>query len=320
MRLVATRLLAAALLGRLLGFAATVIAAMVLLHGLLMAAPGDPIDLLPNGEELRPQLEAEWRLDRSPVERLAGSVGDLLRGELGTSLTVRPGAEVSALVAESGLSSLAILVPSLVLSVALGVGLAALTTGRSGRAGPLVQALSALPVFLLAWLGVTAINEATWALLERGLIARPAFFALPDQASALRTALAVTALAVGSGALFEVHAACEDELARIRGSGFVDAARALGLPVWPHVLLNLLPPLATVASSRVAFLVGGLVVVEKVLLLGGAGALLWEAALGRDYPLAIGLGLLAALVVAGTRLLADLARLALDPRLRERAG
>lgn len=303
------------LLGRALSSLLTVIAALALLQGLLMLAPGDPIDLLPNGAELRPQLEAEWRLDRPPLERIVGAEWDALRGDLGTSLSVRPGARVADLVLRAGLGSLGVLLPALGLSMLLGGALAALPALRQARAP--TRALAALPVFLLAWLLVTGLDAAAWAGMERGWIERPDWFALPDQPSALRWLLAVFALAVGSGALSEVQGTVAEELRRFEDEGTADGARALGLPAWPHIALNLLPPLATALASRAAFFVGGLVVIEKVLLLGGAGALLWDAALGRDYPLALGLGLGAALVVAGARLLADLLRLGLDPRLRE---
>lgn len=303
------------LLGRALSFLLTVIAALALLQSLLLLAPGDPIDLLPNGEELRPQLEAEWRLDRPPLERIAGGVADALRGDLGVSLSVKPGAQVSELLLRAGADSLGVLLPALGLSMLLGGALAALPALRRVRAP--ARALAALPVFLLAWLLVTGLDAAAWAGMERGWIARPDWFTLPDQPSTLRWILAVFALAVGSGALSEVQSTVAEELRRFEDEGTADGARALGLPAWPHVALNLLPPLATALASRAAFFVGGLVVIEKVLLLGGAGALLWDAALGRDYPLALGLGLGAACSVAGARLLADLLRLGLDPRLRQ---
>ena len=126
-------------------------------------------------------------------------------------------------------------------------------------------------------------------------------------------------LAVGSGSLAEVHAALEDEIVRIRNAPFVDAALARGAPIAPHVLLNLLPPLTTIMANRTAFFVGGLVVVEKVLLLNGAGSMLWQACGARDYPLAMGLAIVAAAVVCATRLMGDVLRVGVDPRLREPA-
>lgn len=305
-----------AALGRAGWFLAVLAGAALLIQVLLWAAPGDPIDLLPNGAELRPLLEAEWGLGRPLPARFATFLVHAAQGDLGTSLAVRPGAPVAELVAAAGRRSGAILLPALAASMALALALAALTRGECPVARGLVQLATVAPVFLLAYLLVIGLNEAAWQLLQAGRIERPAWFALPDQASLLRTALAIGVLAVGSGALGEAHVATETELVRILRSPYAAATRARGAPLAPTVLRNLLPALVALAGRRVPFMVGGLVVVEKVLLLNGAGALLWDACLKRDYPLAMGLALAAALAVAGSQLLADLARLWLDPRLR----
>lgn len=301
---------------RVLAFVATLVGASLLLHGLLLLAPGDPIDLIPDGEANRAELAAEFGLVRPPAERLVGGALRALTGDLGPSLIVRPGAPVSELVRRACWRSLMVVGPALPIALLAGLGCAALTAGRSSALRGAIQIVGAIPVFLLAWATVTGLNHGAWTLMERGVIARPDWFALPDQDSLLRLAVAIGALVLGSGTLFEVHAACEAEIDRLRRSELADAVTGLGLPVWPVLLRNLAPALLSVARERVAFLVGGLVIVEKVLLLGGAGALLWEAALGRDYPLAIGLGVAASAVVAGSALLADAARLLLDPRAR----
>lgn len=301
-------------------FVATLLGATFVVQALLWLSPGDPIDLLPNGQEMRPALEAEWGLDLPLGVRYLRTVGRALSGDLGTSLTVRPGAPVAELVGEAASRSGGLVLPALLLSLVAAISMGWLTAGR--RTSPMrgvVQIVSVAPVFLLAYLLVIGINESAFALIEAGRIDRPEWFALPDQDSWLRTALAITVLAVGSGCLTELHAACEDELVRVRNAGFIDAARARGAPLWPHILPNLIPPLATLAAGRIAFLLGGLVIVEKVLLLNGAGALMWEACLKRDYPLAMGLSIVAALTVALASLLGDLVRVAIDPRLRRSA-
>ena len=58
-------------------------------------------------------------------------------------------------------------------------------------------------------------------------------------------------------------------------------------------------------------------ILEKVLLLNGVGAILWQAALLRDYDLALGISLLAATFVSLARLAGDTVRIAVDPRLQE---
>ena len=305
-----------AALSRALWFAATLVGAVFFVQLLLWAAPGDPIDLLPNGAELRPALEIEWGLDQPLPVRLWTYLVHALHGDLGTSLAVRPGVAVGTLLGPALGRSAEILVLALFASLILSLALAGLTRGRRPLVRGLVQLLTVAPVFLLAYLLVLGINEATWSLIQAGTIARPAWFALPDQPSALRNALAIAVLAMGSGSLGETHAALEQELVTILHSPYATAARARGQPLSGLTLRNLLPPLLAVAARRVPFLLGGLVILEKVLLINGAGSLLWQACLQRDYPVAMGLCLAAALAVAAARLVVDLARLALDPRLR----
>ena len=286
---------------------------------LLWAAPGDPVDLVPNGEELRPALEAEWGLDRPLHSRYVRFIGRALQGDLGHSLTYRPGATVSELVLPAAARSLRLLIPALALALLMGGILAYLTAGRRSVTRRAIQGLSVAPVFLLAFLAVHFLNEGTFACMQRGWVERPSWFALPDTDSFLKSALAVLVLAVGSGALTEVHTAVEDEIVRLRNAAFIDAAIARGAPVWQHLLLNLLPPISTIAASRAAFFVGGLIIVEKVLHLNGAGSMLWQACRLRDYPVALGITILAATAVCAARLAGDLLRVTVDPRLREAA-
>lgn len=300
----------------LAGFLATVVGATVLVQALIALAPGDAIDLLPNAAEVRETLAAEWGLDRPLPERILRSVTGLATGDLGVSLAYRPGAPVAGLVAQTAGQSLRLFAPGLGLGLVLALGLGAWTATRGGTLTRAVQAVSVVPGFLAAFLLVTGLNAGTWALLEAGRIGRPDWFALPDTPSALRTALAVVVLAVASGGLAELHAACDAELGRLVRAPFVEAARARGAPTWPHLLTNVLPPVLDLAASRGAALLGALVVVEKVLLFNGAGALLWQACLQRDVPLAVGVTVAAAAVVAALRLAADLLRIAVDPRLR----
>lgn len=301
----------------LLVFLLTLAGAVLAIQLLLWASPGDPVDLVPNGEEVRTQLELEWGLNEPLAVRYVHFLGRALRGDLGTSFTYRPGAPVSELVLPAAARSLGLLVPSLALALFAGLGLGFLTAGRPSVLRRIVQFVSVAPVFLLAFISVHVLNEAAHGGMEAGWFGRPSWFALPDTESALKTALAITLLAVGSSALAEVHAAVEDEIVRLRNSAFVDAAIARGAPVWRHVLWNLLPSLATIAYGRAAFFVGGLVIIEKVLHLNGAGSMLWQACRLRDYPVALGITILAAAAVCGARLLGDLVRMTVDPRLRE---
>lgn len=278
---------------------------------LLALAPGDAADLVTEDPAMREALLEHWGLNKPLLERWVDFLVNAAQGDLGASLTYRPGQPVTDLVLGAAGRSAGLLIGAIVSVTALGVGLAYSSTAARRP----VQLLSVAPAFLLAAGAVAWLNELAWGAMEAGYIPRPGWFALPLQDHPLKTALAVGVLAIGSSSLTEVHAAAAEELRSIRLSGYVEAARARGAALWPHVLTNLLPPLTSVIASRTAFLLGGLVVVEKVLAINGAGAMLWQACRMRDLPLAMGITLVAAAVVASARLAGDLLRLALDPRL-----
>ena len=299
-------------------FVLVLVGALAFVELLLWAAPGDAIDLVPNGLELRSALSSEWGLDRPLPVRIGQRLLDASRGDLGESLIVRPGASVLSLTMASALRSVWLLFPALMLSMGTAFLLAYSEQGRARLATGLVQAVSTVPVFLLAWCGVFALNSVAFWLMERGLIARPGWFALPLSDSSVRTALAITALGVGSGVLSGAHTELSAEMRRLLQGPMVFGLRARGTPIARHLVSNLLAPLASLAASRLTFLLGGLVIVETVLLCNGAGSLLWQATLGRDYPLAAGLTLAAAAVVSSGRLLSELVQLIVDPRLQER--
>lgn len=303
------------LIGHVLAFLATIAGASGLVLVLLWCAPGDPIDMLPNAEEVRPVLEREWELDKPLPVRWIGFVRRAATGDLGTSLTYRPGAPVLDVIAEPALRSMTWFGAAMATCIGVSTALAALTVGRPSIVRASARLFSIAPLFLLAHLAVNGMNAVAWRAMNAGWIDRPAWFALPDQASPVRTALAIALLAVASGALTDVHGAIEDVLADILASPYVDHARARGADVWPHVLANLVAPVAGIATSRAAFFAGGLVVVEKVLLLNGAGAILWEAAQQRDYNVAMGITVLLATLVAGVRLVGDVIRAFANPRL-----
>lgn len=305
----------AAIVRRLAAFVATLAGAALLAQALLWLAPGDAVDLVTDDPELRAQLVATWGLDQPLLVRWWQVMTGALTGDLGVSLTYRPGTDVGTLVWRAIGTSAPTLVAAVLLSLTTGVALAYARLDRGRRA---IQALSVAPVFLLAATAVVTLNETAFSLMEQGSIDRPSWFALPLGDSWLKSALAVLVLSIGSSALTEVHQAADEELRTLRASGWVDAAIARGAPLWPHILWNLLPPLTTIAVSRTAFFLGGLIVVEKVLQLNGAGAMLWQACRLRDYPLALGLVLAASAVVCGARLVGDLVRIGVDPRLRVR--
>jgi len=103
----------------------------------------------------------------------------------------------------------------------------------------------------------------------------------------------------------------------------VRTARAKGLSearvVGRHALRNALGPLVTLVGLDLGVLMGGAVVTESIFAWPGLGREVLQAIFEVDIPLIVGVVLVTAVAIAIANLLADLAYLWLDPRLREGA-
>lgn len=283
--------------------------AALLIVALFWMVPGDAIDALPNGPEVRAQLEAEWGIHG---------------GDLGHSLTVRPGAPVGALCTAAFSTSLAVLFPALALTLVMGFATAGFfpAGGSAWRRGLhlLGDTVSSAPTVILSLATVLAINAVTWALMERNLIDRPPWFALPAEPGAMRSAVAIVVLAVGSARWSQVSAWARRLLEGLDRASFMEAARSRGQRTMGTTLHHLLVPTARLASEQVPSCFAGLIVVERALGLPGAGTLFWQACAGRDWPVAVGVALGAALLTAAARLVAETVAVVVDPRERELAA
>jgi peptide/nickel transport system permease protein len=106
-------------------------------------------------------------------------------------------------------------------------------------------------------------------------------------------------------------------------SEYVQQARLKGLPertvLLRHALPNAVGPVAQVVALQLAWLAGGVVVVEFLFRYPGVGFALVDAVQNRDLPVIQALSLLIAGVYITVNLLADLLSLATNPKVRTAA-
>jgi peptide/nickel transport system permease protein len=111
-----------------------------------------------------------------------------------------------------------------------------------------------------------------------------------------------------------------DNLIEVLDSDYVRMAELKGLSagrvLLRHALPNALVPTLNVTALNLAYLVGGVVVVEKIFGYPGFGSLLVDALQLRDLPLIEATIMISASVYIVANLLADVGAILLNPRLR----
>lgn len=290
------------IVGRALWLAAVVVGASGAVYVIVASAPGS----------------------RDSVPSFGAWVAGALHADLGQSDRYRIGADVVTLVGDAAVESFCVVGMALIISMAMGLAVAATWWSR-GRPGlsrttkVLTYVLSASPAFLLAYWVQFGVNASVYRMVRTELIDPPSWFPVPADEGGVSYVLAAAVLATGSGMLMEAARAIHAEVDRVLATDFILFARAGGRPLAPHLLPNLVAPMASLTLNRLTALFGGAVVIEVVFNIPGLGRLTWDAGLARDARLLLAAALVWAVLYGLARLLAVAVVPLFDPRVRAAA-
>src|SRR5690606_1169830 len=304
----------------------------VIVFVLLQMTPGGPLAIAENpggsGRVIQEQLErlrAKYGLDDPLYMRYLHWAGDLVRGDWGTSFnTGQPvlamiGERIPATLLLTGLASLVTLIlafPIGIISAARQYSLfdyIATTAAFLGIAVPSFWlALMFLYVFTfsLGWLPAVGLGDPRQQY--------EGFAAVVDRARHLIMPVSVLALVSTASLTRYVRAAMLDVL----GQDYMRTARGKGLTeraaLMRHALKNAAIPVVTILALEIPDLFIGSVIVESIFAISGMGRLFVESADLRDYPVLMGILLIASFLVILFNLIADILYSRLDPRIRYR--
>ena len=308
--------------GRLCTAVLTLFLVSAVIFAIMEVLPGDVASRI-LGRDATPEslaaLRAQLNLTDPALVRYARWLGGVVQGDFGTALTSsRPITEILAprIFNTLMLSTLAFLiyiplavVPALIQAV--------------HREQPVDHALSivtlallSMPDFLLATLLLILFVIMVPVLPAMSLV--DASTGVGDYLRALILPATTLAIVMAAYAVRMLR----DNLIEVLESEYVRMAELKGLSrravLLRHALPNALVPTLNVTALNLGYLIGGVVIVEKVFGFPGFGSLLVDSLRLRDLPLIETTVLIAAAVYIVANLLADIGAILFNPRLRTR--
>jgi peptide/nickel transport system permease protein len=296
----------------------------LLVFGATLALPGDAAQAI-LGREATPErlaaLREQLHLDESIVTQYIEWLGGILTGDLGDSAATQE--PVGDLLSDRVGNSLFLVAVSAAVAIPLSILIGVWTAMKRDRPVDHVVSttsliLASLPEFVigiaLILLFATEVFHAFPAvsLLGPGQKAwdDPEVVVLPAATLILAVVPYISRIMRGS-------------MVEVLESEYVTMATLKGLPrrtvIWRHAVPNAIVPAIQVTALQLAYLAGGVVVVEFVFSYPGIGAALVEAVGNRDMPVVQAVTMLAAGIYVGLNILADVATILVTPKLRTAA-
>lgn len=308
----------------------------------LRIVPGNPIQSVRSQIMDTSQLariEAQWGLDQPVYVQYVRFLGDLLRGDLGISMS--SGVPINRLLFERMPPTIELTILAMIISTVLGITAGVISAATRSRAvDNLVRTVSitgmSLPYFWVAIiliiifsvrLDLTPTSGRINPRLDYEVITN---FMLIDHLLTGNWAalgsylqhLILPATAIGiTSTGFVARLTRSAMLEEIRAD-YVRTARSKGLHertvTLHHALRNAILPVITLQGLQFGSLLGGAVITESVFAYPGVGRLLLEGILARDYSVVQAAVIVVALAYVLMNLLVDLLYVAVDPRLQTR--
>jgi peptide/nickel transport system permease protein len=298
----------------------TLLIVSIIIFAIIEVLPGDVASRV-LGRDATPAALATLReklhLDDPAIVRYFKWLAGALKGDFGNALTsARP---ISEIVAPRLYNTVLLSIYAFLIYIPLSLVPALVQASRRDRqVDHVISVINlvflSIPDFLLGTLLLVAFCVAIPIL--------PAVSLVDESSTPLQYFRAMTLPAITLAIAMAIAAVrmLRDNLIEVLDSDYVRMAELKGLPrravVLRHALPNALVPTLNVTAINLGYLIGGVVIVEKVFSYPGFGRLLVDALQLRDIPLIEATVLIAAAVYIGANLMADLGAILLNPRLR----
>ena len=274
-------------------------------------------------QELRDSIAEKWGLNDPPVTRYFRWLGNILKGDMGTSITYRR--PVIQIIAERFKMSLILMGLAWILSGVVGFLLGVLSAAYEGSwLDRLIKVYCLLiqssPVFWLAMV-VLLVFAVAMNLFPMGL-AVPIGKTMETVTFGERLYhLCLPVLTLSLTGIANIVLQTREKLVQAKKSDYALFARARGEKRWKfikrHGIRNILLPAVTMQFASISEIFGGSVLAETVFSYPGLGQATTQAGIKGDIPLLLGIALFSAAFVFFGNLIANILYPIIDPRIKE---
>ena len=282
---------------------------------LMNAVPGSPLQSeKATSETIQKNLEAYYGLDKPLIVQYGIYLKNLVQGDLGISMKKKFQA-VDKIIADSFSYSLKLGLVSVITSVVAGCALGIIAAMYHRK---FLDNLA----MIIAVIGLSVPSLVLAPLLQYVLAVKIPAFEVAGLNGPLDYVLPTIALSSTSIAF--IARLIRSTMIEVLNADFIKTAKAKGLAghliVWRHALRNSMLPVVTFLGFLMANVITGSVVIEKIFAIPGLGKFFVQSVSDRDYPLIMGITIFYAVILMVSRLLADIAYVLVDPRIRMSGG
>jgi peptide/nickel transport system permease protein len=290
---------------------------------LATAALGDPVRAIlgrdyDSNVGRREQLEAQLGVGDSIVTRYFDWLTGFFTGDFGTSLANQQ--PVWGQISSNVVNTLVLVFLAAIVMIPLAFGIAMISAHyRRKRPDTVIQtillALAGIPDFVIGILLVALFATTVFHIFPAVTIATPDGHPW-DTPKGMVLPVATLVLAVTPYVSRIVRAT----LLEVLDSDYVELARLKGIPepvvMRKHALLNAIVPSIQVIGLQLAYLAGGVVLVETLFAYPGVGRQLVDSVRNHDVPMVQALSMIIAGFYIVVNLVADILSILLTPRAR----
>jgi peptide/nickel transport system permease protein len=299
---------------RLMQSALILLGVSLITFALLYLLPADPVRQIA-GRSATPQTVANIReqlgLDQPFIVQYWRYLLNLLQADLGRSYLQKT--EVTSLISARIPASLLLMAGAIFCELVIGLTMGILAALRRGSTMD-------NSLMIASFVGVSAPQFVVGLLLLYVFAVQLNWFPIGGYGTLAHLVLPSMTLAIlGSGWYSRMMRSSMIEVLR---QDFIRTAHAKGLSkmrvLLRHALPNAILPIIAMIGIDVGIFMGGIVVVESVFGWPGIGQLAWQAIQRVDIPIIMGVTLVSACAIVIGNLVADIASLFADPRIKIR--